>query len=74
MKNNAKFSGHYVRQRTRNVHTHALRLDQLRILSRASILVSKLLTVEGGGGLDRFWTKSILSFFFFFKITYLKLY
>ena len=27
-KNNAKFSGHYVRQRTHNVRAHALRLDQ----------------------------------------------
>ena len=28
-KNNAKFSGDYVRQRTHNVHAHALGLDQL---------------------------------------------
>ena len=28
-KNNAKFIGHYIHQRTRNVRAHALRSDQL---------------------------------------------
>ena len=28
-KNDAKFSGHYVRQRTHNIPAHALRSDQL---------------------------------------------
>ena len=29
-KNNAKFSGHYVHQRTHNIRAHALRSDQLK--------------------------------------------
>ena len=33
-KNNAKFSGHYVRQRTHNVHAHALRSDQYPLKDR----------------------------------------
>ena len=35
-KNNAKFSGHYVRQRKHNVHAHALRLDQYKNVESAS--------------------------------------
>ena len=38
-KNNDKFSGHYVRQRTHNVCVHALRSDQFIILEPCVILV-----------------------------------
>ena len=42
-KNNAKFSGHYVRQRTQNVRAHALRSDQQKYYHMlVSILMSSL--------------------------------
>ena len=44
-KNNAKFSGHYVRQRTHNVCAHALRSDQYNLEKMLNPTVLQFVTM-----------------------------
>ena len=48
MENNAKFSGHYVRQRTHNVRAHALRSDQLSHLTNQCFHIIIMFFIKDG--------------------------